>query len=231
MSKVNATSGCTIDFNYGDYFGMLTQEELSLLEESSVVVDYKKGEHVCKQGTFASNIIFIEQGLVKMFIENNTNSLTLKIIPKNNLVGLTTLFDGDKVYQYSVVTYQDSKIRLIDIEVFRQILQKNTAFSYKIINVLCGEIIQTNGRFFSLTNKQSFGRLADLILCLSVRIYKSDSFELLLSRKELAELSGLSTESVIRIIKKFKDDGLIKITGKLINILDQEKLQDISDYG
>ena len=120
---------------------------------------------------------------------------------------------------------------MIDIGTFKKIVKNNAALSYKIINILCGSIMQANSRFFSITNKQSFGRLADLILCLSVRIYKSDSFELLLSRKELAELSGLSTESVIRILKKFKEDRLIIIDGKRISIVNRDNLQEISNYG
>lgn len=231
MNQITATNSCTIDYNQGNYFDTLSDEEIKLIEENSVLVEYKKGETICKQGTYASNVMFIEKGLVKLFIESNNSSLTLRIVPTGNMIALTTLFEGDNVYRYSVVTYQDSTIRLIEIDAFKKIIQNNAQFSYKIINILCSNIIQTNGRFFSLTNKQSYGRLADLMLCLAARIYKSESFDLLLSRKELAELSGLSTESVIRILKKFKDDKLIEIDGKSINIIDPNKLQEISDYG
>ncbi len=225
------TNSCTVNYDEECCFEELTDDENKLIEENSVLVEYKKGETVCKQGTYASHVMLIKKGLIKMYIESNNNSLTLRILPKGNMIGLTPLFEGNNVFQYSAVTYQASTIRLIDVNIFKQIIQQNAKFSIKIINILCGNIIQTNGRFFSITNKQSFGRLADLIICLSLRIYKSDTFELLLSRKELAELSGLSTESVIRIIKKFKDDKLISVEGKKITIINKDKLQDISNYG
>ena len=231
LKPPTATNSCTVNYNEGCCFEELTNEEIKLIEENSVLIDYKKGETVCKQGTYASHVMLIKKGLIKMYIESNNDSLTLKILPEGNMIGLTPLFEGDNVFQYSAVTYQDSTILLIDVKTFKQIIQQNANFSYKIINILCGDIIQTNGRFFSLTNKQSYGRLADLLICLAIRIYKSDSFELLLSRKELAELSGLSTESVIRIIKKFKDDNLITVDGKRITIINEEKLQNISNYG
>ena len=52
-----------------------------------------------------------------------------------------------------------------------------------------------------------------------------------LSRKELAELAGMSTESVIRILKKFQEDKFIRMTGKTFEILDQDGLQRICDLG
>jgi len=82
-----------------------------------------------------------------------------------------------------------------------------------------------------MSRKQSYGRLADILFCLSARIYKTDSFDLLLSRKEIAELSGLSREKVIRVFKEFKESNLIEINGKTLKILDAEGLQKISDHG
>ena len=52
-----------------------------------------------------------------------------------------------------------------------------------------------------------------------------------LSRKELAELTGMSTESVIRMLKKFKDDGIIEMNGKTVNIANYDLLLKISEYG
>ena len=50
-------------------------------------------------------------------------------------------------------------------------------------------------------------------------------------QKELAELSGMSTESVIRTLKHFQEDGLIKITGKHFEVIDPEGLQKICLLG
>jgi CRP/FNR family transcriptional regulator len=66
---------------------------------------------------------------------------------------------------------------------------------------------------------------------LSDRIFKSENFELPLSRKELAELSGMSSETVIRMLKKFDDDKLIGLQGKSLQILDYPRLKRISETG
>jgi CRP/FNR family transcriptional regulator len=52
-----------------------------------------------------------------------------------------------------------------------------------------------------------------------------------LSRKELAELSGISVETVVRMLKKFNDEGLISTEGKNLRILDYQKLKMISEMG
>ena len=73
--------------------------------------------------------------------------------------------------------------------------------------------------------------MADILMCLSERIFKSLEYELPLSRNDLAELTGMSTESVIRLVKEFKDDSIIEVSGKNMKILDPERLRKISTIG
>ena len=231
MSVTNTYSSCTVSYSSLKCFETLTDEELHLLETNRLEIKYKKGETICKQGTFASHVIYICKGLVKVYIENEVDTLTLKILPGGNMIGLTSLFDSANVFQYSSYAYQESVIRLIDINVFRQLLEQNIEFANEVINILCDNAVQTYNRFFCFTHKQTYGRMADILLCLASRIYKNDEFELLLSRKELADLTGMSTESVIRILKKFREEELIQVAGKKYRILNPYKLQQISAHG
>lgn len=144
---------------------------------------------------------------------------------------MAAIFEGNNKLPYSVSTYTDSKIRMIDISIFKQLLKLNPEFSYHIINLLNEKTAQIYGRFFSLTQKQLHGRLADILLCLANRIFKSNSFELPLSRADLGDLTSMSTESVIRMMKEFKDDGLIDMHCKRIELLDINRLERISEFG
>ena len=56
-------------------FDLLTQEEKELVDTRSVLVNYKKGEMVCKQGSFASHIMYLEKGLVKIYLEGNPKEI------------------------------------------------------------------------------------------------------------------------------------------------------------
>ncbi|MBN1252618.1 MAG: Crp/Fnr family transcriptional regulator [Bacteroidales bacterium] len=231
MTKAPEINSCTVGIDKCICFDLLTQEQNELINSNSVDVEFSKGETICKQGTFATHIIYLSEGLVKVHMDGTQGSLILKIISNEHLIALTALFDGNTVFPYSVSAYVRSKVKLIDISIFKKIINENAKFAYEIINTINSNTIQTFGRFYCLTHKQSYGRLADIILCLSERIYKKQIFELLLTRKELAELSGMTTENVIRMLKKFKDDGLIEMDGKSIKLLNKGLLKKISDYG
>jgi len=224
-------SQCTVFDFVQSWYEILKPEERLLIDEHSVSLDFKKGETVCKRGAFASHIYFLEEGLVKVYLEEKNKNLILTLFTKNNLLGMSSIFEGNNKLPYSVSTYTDSRIRMIDIQVFRQLLKQNSEFSYRIINLLNEKTAQIYGRFFSLTQKQLHGRLADILLCLSNRIFKSHRFDLPLSRADLGDLTGMSTESVIRIMKEFKEDGLIDMQCKSIELLDIPRLERISEFG
>jgi len=212
-------------------FDLLTQEEKEMINSSSVLVNYKKGEMICKQGSFASHIMYLEKGLVKIYLEGNPKDLILTITPQKNLMGLQALYEGNNTFLYSVSTYTEASVRLIDIQIFKQLLKQNPHFAYRIINILNESTSQSYGRFFSLTQKQLHGRMADILLCLSRRIFKSETFDLPLSRSDLSDLTSMSTESVIRIMKELKEDKIIDINNKSITLLDLPRLDSISDKG
>ena len=175
--------------------------------------------------------MFVESGLAKVFLDDGENTLVLKIIPGGNLLGLASVSEDNNTYQYSASAYIDTEITQIDINAFRELLNINADFAREVIDILSANSVQIYGRFFCLTHKQAYGRLADILLCLSDRVFKNSEFELPLSRKELAELSGMSSETVIRMLKKFNEEGLIALDGKKFIINDFSRLRRISDTG
>jgi len=231
MANKIQISSCTMSSHHCRCFEKLTPEEKIFLDANSVLIHYKKREIICKQGSFVSHVMFVEKGLTKVFLEDGVNSLVLKIIPSGNLLGLSSISEEHNTFQYSAMAYIDTEIRQIDISVFRQLLVQNINFSKEVIDILSANSIQVYGRFFCLTHKQAYGRLADILMCLSDRIFKQKEFDLPLSRKDLAELSGMSTETVIRMLKKFNDEGLISQVGKNFKIIDYERLNRISETG
>lgn len=231
MARESIKTSCTVTHENCECFEMLTKEQMQLVEEKQRIIHYKKGEVIAKHGSFASHVIFLCEGLVKVYYESGDDSLILKIVTPGNLIGLTSLQKEENIFQYTASAYINSRARLIDINLFKQFIEENGKFASAIINILSENTNQINGRFFGMTHKQSYGKLADLILCLAGRVFKERVFELHLTRKELAELAGMSTESVIRILKKFQEDGLINMTGKTFEIIDQEGLQRVCDLG
>lgn len=224
-------NSCSIGSNSMECLKLLSESELKFLTDQMVDVYYQKGEMICKQGTFASHVMIIQEGLVKSFLEWSGENLILQIFAPVNIIGLSTLFEGNTVFQHSVQAYIDSKVSLIEISAFKQVMNSNAQFSARMVSLLAEQSAIINGRFYCLTKKQTYGRLADVIICLANRIYKTQKFPLHLSRKDFAELSGMSIESIARILTKFKGDGLIEINSDFVEILNYEKLNMISQKG
>ena len=231
MDSKNSYTSCCISRRKCNCFNILSKEDLDLLFSTSVLVKYSKQEIIYKQGGMVSNIMIVESGLVKVFLENESNVLVLKIMTAGNLLGMTSISEKINTYQYNAMAYVDSVIRQIDINVFRSLVGKNPGFAKAIIDMLNSNSIQINNRFFCLSHKQSFGRMADILLCLSERVFEESEFDLPLSRKELAELTGLKSETVIRLLKQFSDEGIIQMDGKKITIKESQQLKNISEKG
>jgi CRP/FNR family transcriptional regulator len=79
--------------------------------------------------------------------------------------------------------------------------------------------------------KQMHGRLADVLLYLDTMKYNNESIFAYLSRKEIADFAGLSTESTVKLLKGFEQDGLIRLVDKDIEVLEREALKEISKRG
>ena len=85
--------------------------------------------------------------------------------------------------------------------------------------------------FISLAHKQKEGRIADIFLYLTAEVYHNSSLTLSLTRKEIAEFTGCSTENVIMTLSKWQNEEIIAIEGKIIEIREIDKLKYISKIG
>jgi CRP-like cAMP-binding protein len=82
-----------------------------------------------------------------------------------------------------------------------------------------------------IRQKNLVGRVAFVLLYFSKEIYNTRVFDIPISRKEIADYIGMSTANVIRTMSDFKRDGIIKIFGKTIEIVDINKLEILSKRG
>ena len=211
-------------------FNSLTLNELDCLGEKYQELEYQQDESICKQGSFAKQVMFLLKGKVKLFTENTdlTNILTLEV--NGTFLGLPILFSSG-VFPYSIVAFENSIVGFFDLEDFQEVVRENGWFASEVIRQMNDYTLRSFDRLHCLTHKQMHGRLADILICLKERIYFADSFFTTLSRKELAELTAMSAESLSRIIKDLNDEGIVKIEGRSIQILDFKRLQFISETG
>lgn len=211
-------------------FQQLTREELEIVDQHRTEISYKKGETMCKQGSFISNMMFIRKGLAKIYLEDKQKPVMLSLASTGTFIGLPSLFDAG-VYHYSVEALDNTEVCLVDVYVFRKLLKSNAEFATAVLQMTNEKLVNSFNRLYGVTNKQLNGRFAEFLLNLQTRVFKTNPFETNLAKKEMADMIYSSQESISRLIKEFTKEGIIKMKGNTIEILDEAKLERISQTG
>jgi CRP-like cAMP-binding protein len=212
-------------------FCLLSNEELQLVDANKLNVQFKAGETIRKQGTFMSHVISVNSGLAKLYLEGlEGRQAILRIVKPTNFIGGPGIY-FDQMHHYSITAIHDTSVCFIDLQVFKKILKGNNLFAEEFLKDLSREVIKVYNRLIHLTQKQMPGRMADALLYLQDEIFMQTRFPMVLSRSDLAELSAMSKESAVKILRDFQKDGLILISDKEIEILDHETLLKISRVG
>ncbi len=211
-------------------FMKLKVDELIQINKNRVDVSFKKGEALFKQGVLAGHIAYIKSGLVKVYREHGDSELILSLESKGKMIGLQAIF-SQNIYPYSVSAYDDVTACLLDINSVKELIGKNASFGEQILNIVNEESLFSYNRMACLTLKQLHGRFADLLLCLSLRIYKRKEFNMPLSKKDMALITNMSQESMSRVLKEFTKDKIIDLKGNRISILNFEKIRHLSVVG
>ena len=212
-------------------FQMLIPEEAEVVRASKTQVLFRKEDNLTKQGAFASYVLFIISGYAKQYLEGEgSRSYNLRIIKPGDFIGLSTVFSGN-TFTYSSVAITDCQVFLIEKDAIAKVAKENGKFGYQIIKRYCEQNTNLLGTVRSLMYKQMNGRLAETLLYIdSIKEDKEEIFQLL-SRKDLADFAGISTESTVKLLKTFEKDGLIDLHEKDIKILKKDTLHEISRKG
>ncbi len=212
-------------------FQTLSPEEVNLVRESKTQVLFRKGENLTKQGAFASYVLFVVDGYAKQYVEGNGKyNQNLRIIQPGEFVGLSSVF-GKNTFNYSAVALSDTRVFLIGKDTLANVVKQNGEFAYTLIRRYCEQNTVLYDTIRNLTYKQMNGRMADTLLYLCTGIFSTINITALLTRKEIAEFAGLTTESAVKILKNFEKERLIRLEEKSIMLLEPAKLEEVSRVG
>jgi len=212
-------------------FCLLNAEELDFVNENKITIQFKAGETIRKQGTSMSHVLSINSGLAKLYLEGiEGRSAILRIVKPTNFIGGPGIY-YDQMHHFSITALLDTTVCFIDLQVFKKVLRGNHMFAEEFLKDLSREVIKVYNRLIHLTQKQMPGRMADALIYLQDDIFKQLKFPMVLSRADLAEVSAMSKESAVKILRDFQKDGLIRISDHEVEILDIETLSKISRLG
>ena len=192
---------------------------------------FRKGEIINHEGERINTFKYLKSGLVKLYRRTSTGEEQVITITRPfEFVSNMSIFSEER-YQYSVSALEDSVVCLVNLDFIKELFLKNGGFAMGLLT----KISMINDKIISQTldirQKNLVGRVAYVMLYFTKEIYKSRVFDLPVSRKEIADFIGMSTANVIRTLSDFKKEGIIRIFGKTIEVVDMEKLEVISKRG
>jgi CRP-like cAMP-binding protein len=229
--KIYDCTNCLDCLHKAPYFNCLSEAEIEILNRDRYSVRYREGEMILKQGTTATHVLSLISGVVKLYIEGvGDRNLVLSLLSPWDLLGGPGIFTDRKIH-YSAAAVSDVKVCFIEANNFKEVTDSNALFANQVIVHTSERTIDMYDKLISLTQKQMHGRMADGLLYLANGFYKSDSFCLQISRQDIADMTAMSKDSAIRILKEFERDGIIDLKGRELTILDMDHLYELSHKG
>lgn len=212
-------------------FGNLNSKDLNYINKSKKEIAFKKGELISEEGQEIKSFLYLKHGLVKLFKKNPLfKDQIISIAKPRDFISLLSIF-SQSTYKYSITALEDTVVCSVDLQALKEVIARNGEFGIEILNKMSkmyDDIIETR---FDINRKHLRGRIAYILIYFSNHIYQSDDFDMPISRREIAELIEMTTENVIRILSEFRKDGIIKIDGKRIYLLEPERLENICKLG
>ncbi len=214
---------------YSEWDSALSEEQKNLVQDHSYTLNFRPNEPIIKQGFSANHILFLEEGMAKLSVSDQDRTTTFKIIGEGSFIGIMCSF-VKKNFEFSATAIKPSRVRLIDRNVFEDLIRTNGDFAVQMVNLMSLSTNKIVHDLIYLSHKNVDGALTTILLELS-GIFGRDHYQMPFSRVELAGTIGYSKESVINSLSGLQKEGIISVSGKNIRILDRKRLELISRHG
>ena len=209
----------------------LEEDHMEAVCSSKKEKEYSTGEVIIKERTEIREFTYLKSGLVKLVkSDSSENEQIITIAKPMDYVSLLSVFSNDR-YNYSVTALENSVTCTLDLDDLRSMMQENGSLALSLLQKMSRAADRIILDTLEIRKKHLRGRVAYLLLYFSDNVYFSSEFDLPLTRKEMAEYVGMTTENVIRTLSEFRKDGILKIYGKTIQIVNLEMLRSISEFG
>ncbi len=215
--------------NAQDCLNFLSERERQKLINNKTDIVFEAGEIIIKRGSLANNIGYITEGLVKMEIQNGNKTTTVAIINSHSFIGIICCF-AFKKFDFTATALTTTKVSFVATEVIETFIMHNGVFALNLIRHMSGVSSRLLHRITELAQKNIEGALSYILLDFK-SIFNSNSYEIPMTRIELANMLGYSKESVINTLSKFNKEDIITVDDRKIEILEPDKLEQISKLG
>jgi len=186
-----------------------------------------KREVVYSEGDTCQNLFVVLKGKVKLYKSHDLGKdLILRVRGKGDIFAFSSLFQGD-IHLDSAETLEQTELMMIPRASFFNWLEQNPKMLLEMIHLFSSALELERDRAVQLAYSSVRKRTANALVRLKMRFHGDAEgyFSMPISRDDLASMVGTATESVIRTLSDFKEEGLIAIQGSTITVLQEDKLR------
>jgi len=194
---------------------------LNILNQNKICYTYKKGDVIFQEGTYPHGVFCVRSGKIKILKHGlEGKDQLIRFSKGGDLIGYRALLSGEP-YSSSAVCLDETLICFIPKDIIIHLISQYSGLAFSIMQRACHELGEAAKLITNMAQKSNRERLAEMILVLKTNfgLDSDGAIDVKLSREELASMVGTATESLIRILSDFKEEGLIDTIGKKIKPL------------
>ncbi|MGB3345142.1 MAG: response regulator [Aequorivita sp.] len=209
--------------------------ELDHLSRNNTPLKYKKKDFIFMEGDTANSLYFIESGVIKTFkTTEKGKEFVTGLCSAGHFVGQLSLLSDNGTYIESAAVLEDAELYEIPKSGFTTLINGNKDVANKFVSLISNNLVDLQEQLVNVAFSTVRQRVAKALLDLSSKGILSNNEEngISIAREDLAGLIGTATETAIRMLTEFKEEGLISIdrTRKIL-IEDRKTLENIVMFG
>lgn len=195
----------------------LTNENLS---------EYKKNTTIYCEGNNSNHLYLIKRGEVKLYkISSDGKELITGIFKEGDYFGYSSFFTKSAHSENAVCITNCSIYKILKEDII-YLIENNHQFGFHFIERLSENVKEVKEQLIQMAYGSVRKKTAASLIKLALK--SSDENEIKISRSDLASLTGIAKETLIRTLTDFKDEELITTSRKIVKIIDLEKLKKIN---
>ena len=199
--------------------------EVGELDSKKTCTYYKKNQPLFLEGSTPRGVFCLNSGKVKIFARGEEGKeQIIHLAADGEIVGFRAMFSGEP-YKVSATTLEECNICFIGKSDFLDLVDTNPTLRNGIMKELSTELADRATFITNMAQKSVRERLAFSLILLE-DIYKDEMINL--TREDLANFVGTATETLIRLLKDFKEENLIQTHARKIEVLDRDGLLRVS---
>lgn len=209
--------------------------DLEDLPRDFKLIKFKKKDAIFVEGAPANALYFIDSGVVKTYkTTEKGKEMVISLNSSGHFLGQLSLLSDNGAYIESATAIEDTELYEIPKLNFTMLMNANKDVANKFVSILSHKLADMQEKLTNVAFCTVRQRLAKTLMDINNKGILTDEEDpgISISREDLAGLIGTATETAIRMLTEFKDEGFVTIDVKRkITIEDKKAIEHIAIFG